>query len=159
MFPYASPYSGEISSMFGMKDITTIPKVGSSKGLIIYRNSSGCRFTDNLGRLLRHSLASCPNPKWWIVPVMRKEIAKHKSLLARFSNSKVALPIGSGRSSELLCLVGSRDHPTETTIWNDVTLSKLGWYNSYVRPMRVAPDICRDCWMILRYFNPRVVDK
>lgn len=153
--PFASPYSDEISSMFGMKEVQKAHDLLNC-GLIVYRNSSGSRFTDSLEHLLRMASGRCKDPLWWVIPLMRSEIFRCRASLAKFSRSKILLPIGSGSKCEVLCLIGHKDHPQSVEVWDEVTNSKLGWYNSCVRTMRVAPDICRDCWMILKYFNPRV---
>ena len=90
---------------------------------------------------------------WWIIPVSMSELVNAPACLSSVARSRVMLPICTGVGSQILCLVGHRDDKDRIQYWHRMNTSSLGWYNCQIRPMRLPPDLCHDCYLAKELYS------
>ncbi|SNX81464.1 uncharacterized protein MEPE_00169 [Melanopsichium pennsylvanicum] len=95
-------------------------------------------------------------PDAWVVPVSMDELDSPETLPRWIAGSAFLLPVCTGSETSWLCAVGTERTINPTPPGVAERHAKVQWYDQFVRPGRMHPDICYDCAMIRYYALSRL---
>jgi len=148
-----TPYSGPVAKRFEVMLTQGASCEGKDVGLIVHRPvARASEYVGSIEDRIKSVQSPLTSIKWWVIPLSVEEVMRKPACLNTFEYSLLMLPVGCGKEVTKLCLVGFRGSELRRPYWESMNVGSLGWYNSYVRTVRVPPDMCRECWIMKGLF-------